>query len=425
MAKVLLSAYACRPHTGSEPGVGWNFAQRVAAHHEVWVVTRADNCESIEAWRKQNPGASKSLHFVYHDVPRWVHLLFPGNVGNQVRYMVWQSTLLRTVRPLHDEVNFDVAQHVTYVRYWTASRLPKLPVPFIWGPVGGAESAPKSFKPGLGLKGRLVEFLRETARRIAELDPRVRSVASRAALSLATTEETAGRLRAMGATRVLTMTEAGLPREEIEALLAPEPGAGEPFAFISMARLLYWKGFHLGLAAFAQARLPNARYVVVGDGPEMARLKNDARRLGIAGQVDFVGRLPRSETLAKLAKCHVLVHPSLHDSGGWVCLEAMASGRPVICLDLGGPATQVTDETGFRIRAGTPDQAIADMAAAMRRLHDDAGLRRRMAAAGPRRVMEGFCWDEKVRRMNGIYAELMAGARPASASPTSIATPIL
>ena len=426
--KLLLSAYACRPNAGSEPGVGWNFAQRVAAsHHDVWVVTRADNREHIEQWRRENPSAAKNLHFAYHDVPRWVHLLLPGTAGNQVRYMVWQSTLLRTVKPLHEEVGgFDVAQHVTYVRYWTASRLVKLEgVPFIWGPVGGAESAPEPFKPGLGFKGRLVEFVRETARKVAELDPRVHTVASRAALSIATTEETAERLRAMGATNVLKMPEAGLPREEIEAFLAPEPAATEPFAFISMARLLYWKGFHLGLAAFAQAKLPGARYVIVGDGPEMPRLKADAQLLGIASQVDFDGRLPRSETMARLAKCHVLVHPSLHDSGGWVCLEAMASGRPVICLDLGGPATQVTDETGFRIHAGTPDQAIADMAAAMRRLHDDPALRRSMAAAGPKRVVEAFCWDEKVRRMNQIYAELMAGARATSTARTPVATPIL
>ena len=61
----------------------------------------------------------------------------------------------------------------------------------------------------------------------------------------------------------------------------------------------------------------------------------------------------------------MLVHPSLHDSGGWVCLEAMAAGKPVICLDLGGPGEQVTRETGFKIPALDPDQAVKDMARAM------------------------------------------------------------
>ncbi len=407
MAKVLLSAYACRPNAGSEPGVGWNFAQRVARHHAVWVVTRADNEPAIAEHLRANPADGANLTFIYHDVPRWVHKAFPGNAGNQVRYYLWQSSLLKTAGPLHDAVGFDVAQHVTYVRYWTASPLVKLPVPFVWGPVGGAESAPAAFKPALGVRGRLTEFVRESARGLAEFDPRVRAVAAGSALAFATTEETAARLRAMGAPRVQILTEAGLSKEEIESLRAPEPSDDGAFRFISMGRLLYWKGFHLGLAAFAKAKLERGRYVVVGDGPEMNRLRADAAALGIADKVDFAGRLPRDETMNRLRQAHVLVHPSLHDSGGWVCLEAMATGRPVICLDLGGPATQVTDATGFKIRAGDPAQAIADMAAAMRKVHDDADLRRRMSDAGPGHVMANFCWDEKIRRMNGVYAELM------------------
>ncbi|MFM6845653.1 MAG: glycosyltransferase family 4 protein, partial [Dolichospermum sp.] len=46
----------------------------------------------------------------------------------------------------------------------------------------------------------------------------------------------------------------------------------------------------------------------------------------------------------------------------WVCMEAMAAGRPVICLDLGGPAVQVTEETGFKIAADEPYQVVRDLA---------------------------------------------------------------
>src|ERR1700712_2159488 len=133
MANVLLSAYACKPGAGSEPGVGWNYAQRVSEFHKVWVLTRADNATDIEKWRVANPVSN--LSFVYHDVPRWVHLLFPGNAGNQIRYHVWQLGLLKVAKQLHEAVGFDVAQHVTYVKYWTPSRLVDLPVPFVWGTV--------------------------------------------------------------------------------------------------------------------------------------------------------------------------------------------------------------------------------------------------------------------------------------------------
>ena len=130
-----------------------------------------------------------------------------------------------------------------------------------------------------------------------------------------------------------------------------------------------WKGFALGLKALpwhfkthGQTELKNAEYWLVGDGAEFLRLRTLSDKLGIAPNVKFWGRLSREDTMKKLAECQVLVHPSLHDSGGWVCLEAMAMGKPVICLDLGGPATQVQKNTGFKIPAHTPTQVVSDMA---------------------------------------------------------------
>ena len=100
--------------------------------------------------------------------------------------------------------------------------------------------------------------------------------------------------------------------------------------------------------------------------PRRRSLEVLARRLGVDHKVRFWGHLPRKEALSKLERCHVLVHPSLHDSGGWVCLEAMAAGLPVVCLDLGGPATQVTQETGIKVAARNPRQTVVDLAEAMK-----------------------------------------------------------
>ena len=47
--KILVSAYACEPGKGSEPGAGWLWARAAARRHEVWVLTRANNREAIEA----------------------------------------------------------------------------------------------------------------------------------------------------------------------------------------------------------------------------------------------------------------------------------------------------------------------------------------------------------------------------------------
>ena len=109
-----------------------------------------------------------------------------------------------------------------------------------------------------------------------------------------------------------------------------------------------------------------------------------------------------------LAACDVLVHPSLHDSGGWVCLEAMAAGKPVVCLDLGGPAEQVTDRTGVKVVANTPEQAVADLARALTALGSNPDLRHTMGEAGRERVRDEYIWEKKGDRLDALYASVLS-----------------
>jgi glycosyltransferase involved in cell wall biosynthesis len=168
------------------------------------------------------------------------------------------------------------------------------------------------------------------------------------------------------------------------------------------------KGFNLSVRAFAEfhRQFPASEYWLIGDGPERKRLEGLARRLGVSEKVTFWGFLPRPQVLKKFAECDVLVHPSLHDSGGWVCLEAMAAGRPVICLDLGGPGLQVTDETGIKVPAISPDQAVRGLADAFYRLASDPELRARLGLGARKRVDEHFNSDKKGLFMTKLYQSL-------------------
>ena len=108
-----------------------------------------------------------------------------------------------------------------------------------------------------------------------------------------------------------------------------------------------------------------------------------------------------------LEDCHVLVHPSLHDSGGMVCMEAMAAGRPVVCLDLGGPGIQVTSKTGFKVAATTPNEAVNDMAVAMTQLAENEELRNSMSQAGKNHVRQNYSWATFGKRLNLIYSRVV------------------
>jgi glycosyltransferase involved in cell wall biosynthesis len=172
--------------------------------------------------------------------------------------------------------------------------------------------------------------------------------------------------------------------------------------FVSIGRLLHWKGFALGLRAFAQANLADAEYWLVGTGPDRDALAALVDELGITSQVKWLGQLTQSEVLTLLSQADGLIHPSLHDSGGFVCLEAMAVGCPVICLDLGGPAVQVTAATGFKIAAQNPEQAIQAISQAMQQLTDPT-LRARLGAAGAQHVITHFSAQRRAADLAQLY----------------------
>ena len=158
--KVLISAYACRPNMGSEPGVGWNIVRELVKFHEIWVITRENNRSYIEAELEKNPIAG--LHFIYCELPGLLQTLSKSHSVVHMHYYLWQIQAYLVTRKVHQELNFDLVHHVTYVRYSTPSFLSLLPVPFIWGPVGGGEAAPKPFWQDFSFRGRIYEIVRST-----------------------------------------------------------------------------------------------------------------------------------------------------------------------------------------------------------------------------------------------------------------------
>jgi glycosyltransferase involved in cell wall biosynthesis len=375
----------------------------MAEYHDVWVLTRARNRPMIEAeLRGKSPGR---LTPVYIDLPECVLERTRQSQTVQIFYYLWQLRAFFVARRLHRAIGFDLVHHVTYAKFWAPSFVGLLGLPFVWGPVGGGESAPPGLKGRFNAKGRLYEWVREYARRLGERDPFVRLTARRSTVALATTEESAGRMRAIGARAVRVVPAIGLTQEDLDRLDAIETPERDGVRFLSIGRLLHWKGFDLGIEAFARAALPNAEYVIVGDGPERSRLEAQARKLGVADRVRFTGKISRDETLQLLGASDLLVHPSLHESGGLVCLEAMAARRPVLCLDWGGPAIVLGEAAGIRVAPHDIGQVVSDLAAGMRRLADDADLRAAMGRAGREQVEACYTWATKIQMYRSVYEE--------------------
>ena len=91
----------------------------------------------------------------------------------------------------------------------------------------------------------------------------------------------------------------------------------------------------------------------------------------IKDKVIFTGWKPREDLLSLMAESDVFLFPSLRDGGGAVVVEAMSMRIPVICLDISGPAMHVTDDSGIKVPAYSPEDSILGLASGLVELYLD------------------------------------------------------
>ncbi|MBU4555321.1 MAG: glycosyltransferase family 4 protein [Actinobacteria bacterium] len=401
--RILVSAYACEPDKGSEPGVGWHVATGLSERHDVWVLTRSNNRSAIEDELAVRP--RPRLRVLYHDLPAWVLSMKRGLRGVQLYYYLWQLSARRCVRAAVDEHSIQVCHHATFAKYWGPSAIAWSGVPYVMGPLGGGDVVPRGLESVLAAEGRVLEFLRTCARLLAERDPFVRRAVRGASICIGATSATTDRLRALGARQTATWNQVGVNPQETPAL--PEAVQAR-IKVVCAGRLVPLKAVTLALEAIA--KVPCADLEVVGDGPERSRLQERTSQLGIAGRVRFLGTKSYGETLVAIKSADVLLHPSLHDSGGMVCAEALSVGRPVVALRWAGPAQILDDTCGILVNPmGGASVVASRLASAIAELASDRSKLRQFGVNGLARVESELSWRRRIDRLEAYMDDAIAG----------------
>lgn len=247
-----------------------------------------------------------------------------------------------------------------------------------------------------------------------------RRLFARGALFLAACDMMRSRLIGMGAPPDRTLVQ----RMGVDAqrfAYAYQGGAEYgPFTFALVGRLVEKKGAGFALRALAAARTAvparDLRLVLVGDGPLRTALTAEARALGIAAAVDFLGAVTHDRVAAQMRAADALVQPSITATNGdleaspVVLQEAMALGVPVIATRHGGiPELVEEDATGLLV----PERDHEALAAAMVRLATDGPLRHRISLAGRQRVERDFNLD----RWNAVLAHRLRAVAGVAEEP--------
>lgn len=187
--KILVSAYGCEPGKGSEQGVGWNWVREILRFCDVWVITRANNQECIEV--TCGAGKPDGIHFFYYDLPNFARAFKRREKGLYLYYMLWQWGAYRHAKQLCATQRFDYCLHLTFGSIWLPTFMHRLPIPFIWGPVGGGEAVPFDLIDTLPWRGRFVQYSRYVLIRLLRFNPLFNGPSKCACAILARTEDTA------------------------------------------------------------------------------------------------------------------------------------------------------------------------------------------------------------------------------------------
>jgi len=185
------------------------------------------------------------------------------------------------------------------------------------------------------------------------------------------------------------------------AIADVQADVGGPFVLFA-GRHVPYKGVDVLLRALARTE---ARAVVAGDGPMRRAWMQLAADLGVGGRVRFAGEVSAGALRTLMQACAALVLPSVTraEAFGYVQLEAMACGKPVISTDVESGVSWVNQDgrTGLIVRAGDAD----DLASAVGQLMNDTALRAQMGDAARQRVEREFTLVRLRERLSELYGE--------------------
>lgn len=408
MKKVLLSAYACSPIRGSEPGNGWSWALNLALQgYEVWCLT---NVEDREATQKElHRLALPNLHIVFVELAFNLDktLLDASSKTIYLHYYLWRKKAARVAVQLHKQQHFDVAHHVTFGSFQQGTFLWKLKnTRIIFGPVGGGQEALPAFKEYFGAAWRIERIRSLISKLSIKFSSNLKNTVTRSDHILVTNQDTANivqKLKTAKDGNVHLVLDNAIPLS-MQHMQYIDRKPGKQLNLLWVGRMLPRKGLNLILHALSLVpKEVDYTFTIVGGGEQYQFLEGWIQQYGLdPSRLRILGQIPYHEVIRHYEEADVFIFCSLRDSCPAQLNEAMAFGLPIITLDIHGSALAVSNECGIKIKPTTKESTALDIAKAITRMYTDIELRKK-CSLNAYNYAKSNTWERKVHSITSQF----------------------
>jgi glycosyltransferase involved in cell wall biosynthesis len=405
--KILISAYACSPRRGSEPGMGWNFVKALAEYHDLHVITEIkwkndlENALDFDASLRNNV----KFYFIKKERNHFLRKIWPPSY--YYFYKQWQKKVYRLASQLDKIENFDIMHHLNMVGYREPGFLWKIDKPFVWGPLGGMQDVHFKLLFNLDLRGLIFYTARLTINNFQKrFSLRLRKAAHRdRSCLIAATEADRKLILKLWHRHSTLIPEVGQELMSVNSIV--ERKLGEPLRIV-------WSGQHtagkaLSILLRSLRDIPpevNWHLSILGIGRMTKKWKKMALNYNISDRCTWHNWLEKKDAHGIMKGCHVLCITSLKDLTSTVTLEGLSFGLPIICIDHCGFGNVVNEKCGIKVPVDYPGNMVSNYRNAVKFLYDNEKVRQQLSYGALKRAGE-YCWDYKVQEINKIYNTLL------------------
>lgn len=406
---ILVMAYAISPYRGSEYAVAWNYVMHMSKNNNLTVLYGTSDehigeTDTIDKYLKEH--TVKNVRFIAVQPNILTNLLnWPNRNGLFVytfyyAFAVWQRTAYNVAKEIIKTEHFDLVHNVGPIGYREPGYLWKLGLPYIWGPVGGANNAPLQLMKHMPLIGRMKQTFRNVANIIQfHTKHRLKLALKATDVLLTATSENQRKFKKVYHKDSIYFPENCITGE----ITLDESKFDNPskYNIIAIGTLDSRKSIGIFLESLVQVYNRDMLHVdIVGDGPLRDNLQRFAKENGLDKLITWYGQLPRVKAVKVFNSAHLHVITSVSEGNPTTIWEAMSYGVPTMSFDHCGMHDTICDRCGIRVPiAKRYEDCVADIARNIDELLEHPE-RFHQLAHGVLECAKRYTWNEREKFLN-------------------------